>query len=165
MHAIPAACLALIRRLAAPLALILAVATTPLIAPPARADIAAGWRALGAGDYGSAEEEWRPLAERGDPGAQLAMAFLADLLDRKTEALDWYRKAAEQDETAAQVLLGSKYAQGDGVPVNLARAYYWFDRAAALGHPKAAQMRDALAQRMTVEQLAAAKALANPERE
>ena len=75
-------------------------APSSLVSSVAWADLAAGLAAFDAGDYRQAAEEWRPLAEAGDPEAQLALADLYrnglgvpfDL----AAAAAWYRRAAEQ---------------------------------------------------------------------
>ena len=49
------------------------------------------------------------------------------------EALEWLRKAAEQDESAAQCLLGMMYASGEGVAKDQTLAAEWNRKAAELG--------------------------------
>ena len=51
--------------------------------------------------------------------------------------MDWYRKAAEQNEPAAQYSLGLMYEQGTGVPRNLTEANRWYQLAAKNGDPDA----------------------------
>jgi tetratricopeptide (TPR) repeat protein len=46
------------------------------------------------------------------------------------EALKWYRKAADQGNTAAQRSLGVMFGEGLGVPQDYAEALKWFRRAA-----------------------------------
>ena len=53
------------------------------------------------------------------------------------QAVDWYRKAAEQNEAAAQYSLGLMYDQGTGVPRNLSEANRWYNLAAKNGDPDA----------------------------
>jgi hypothetical protein len=53
------------------------------------------------------------------------------------KAVEWYRKAAEQDEPAAQYSLGLMYDQGTGVPRNLSEATRWYRLAAKNGDPDA----------------------------
>jgi TPR repeat protein len=45
-------------------------------------------------------------------------------------SLKWYRKAAESGEPDAQVVLGKKYEDGDGVEQNYQLAAKWFRKAA-----------------------------------
>lgn len=51
-----------------------------------------------------------------------------------TEAVNWFRKAAEQGDVNAQALLGSMYYDGVGVTKNLSEAKKWFEKAAAQGN-------------------------------
>jgi TPR repeat protein len=53
------------------------------------------------------------------------------------EALKWYRLAAEQGNTKAQVNLGSMYANGFGAPQDDAEAVKWFRSAAKQGFARA----------------------------
>ena len=46
-----------------------------------------------------------------------------------SEAAKWYRKAAEQGHTGAQLYLGVFLAQGQGVEVDFVQAYKWIDLA------------------------------------
>ena len=45
------------------------------------------------------------------------------------EAVKWYRRAAEQGYTDAQVLLGIAYESGRGVHQDLALAQEWYGKA------------------------------------
>jgi uncharacterized protein len=51
-----------------------------------------------------------------------------------TEAVAWFRKAADQGDAVAQFLLGNQYASGKGVPQDYREAMIWFQRAAEQGH-------------------------------
>ncbi len=52
------------------------------------------------GDYATALREWRPLAEQGNTEAQYGLGVMYDkgrgVPRDHAEALQWYRKAAEQ---------------------------------------------------------------------
>ena len=50
-----------------------------------------------------------------------------------TEAVKWYRKAAEQGHAEAQYKLGFCYKYGDGVEENLTEAAKWYTKAAEQG--------------------------------
>ncbi len=52
-------------------------------------------------------------------------------------ALQWYRKAAEQDLADAQLSLGFHYATGTGVKTNEVEAVKWFRKAAYQNDPDA----------------------------
>lgn len=56
-----------------------------------------------------------------------------DIVDRE-QALQWYRKAAEQGHCAAQFHLGQMQAQGKGGARDEAAALLWLRRAAEAGH-------------------------------
>ena len=46
------------------------------------------------------------------------------------EAVQWFRKAAEQNDAPAQAALGVRYAKGQGVAKNKAEAVKWYRKAA-----------------------------------
>ncbi len=54
-----------------------------------------------------------------------------------TEAVKWFRKAAEQGHVKAQRMLGLRYATGKGVPKNYTEAVKWFRKAAEQGYSMA----------------------------
>ena len=132
-------------------------------APCLADDFAAGLEAYDAGDLEAAAAVWQPLAEAGDPEAQVA---LADLLlsgqgvPRDTKAaVRWYRRAAEQGDPVAQLNLGDFHRRGLGVERDKARAYFWFTLAARQGRRWAEEQRRAIGAEMTATELAAAEAL------
>ncbi len=53
------------------------------------------------------------------------------------QAVEWYRKAAEQGFTTAQFNLASMYQSGQGVPKDLGQAVVWYRKAAAQGYANA----------------------------
>jgi TPR repeat protein len=85
-----------------------------------------------------------------------------------SEAVKWYRLAAEQGDVKAQNNLGVMYANGKGVPQDIVQAYKWFSigasKSAASDQPKdrieAAKNRDLAASQMTPEQIADGQKLA-----
>jgi TPR repeat protein len=54
-----------------------------------------------------------------------------------TEAVGWYRKAAEQGHSAAQCSLGVCYGKGQGVGQDMTEAVGWYRKAAEQGHTAA----------------------------
>ncbi len=48
----------------------------------------------------------------------------------KTEAIKWYKKAADAGETEAEWRLGVKYNVGDGVDIDMQKALQWYLKAA-----------------------------------
>ena len=90
-----------------------------------------------AGDYATALEEWRPLAEQGDVIAQLGLALMYanghGVLQDHAEAVRWYRLGAEQGFAPAQFNLGLSYYIGQGVLQDYTEAVRWYRLAAAQG--------------------------------
>ncbi len=74
-----------------------------------------------------------------------------------TQAVVWFRKAAEQGYAAAQYNLGRMYETGRGVQQDLVEAYMWQDIAAARATGESqkefADGRDGLAKLMTPAQV------------
>ena len=56
-----------------------------------------------------------------------------DVTADDAQALQWYRKSADQGYAAAERKLGGRYFAGNGVEKNLAEAYQWYSKAAAQG--------------------------------
>lgn len=108
------------------------------VAAPIRADFQAGVAAYEQGDYVTALNEWRPLAEQGDPKAQFylgALYYHGEGVPQNTaEAARWYRRAAEGGHAAAQHNLGVMLFTGEGMPEDAQEALGWFLRAAEQGH-------------------------------
>ena len=69
-----------------------------------------GWAAYLNADYATAMRVWRPLADQGNADAQYGLAVLYShgygVAEDDAEAEKWYRKAAEQGDSAAQLTLG-----------------------------------------------------------
>ena len=76
------------------------------------ADYNKGVDAYERGDYATALREWTPLAEQGDPVAQHALGWMyangKGVEKNLTEAMKWYRKAAEQGNENALNNLNEK---------------------------------------------------------
>ncbi len=78
-------------------------------------------------------------------------------------ALYWVRKAADHGYGLGQGALGFMYLFGHGVPQDYVQAHMWLNLAAAQGGEdgaKAANDRDAVATKMTPDQIAEAQQLA-----
>lgn len=128
------------------------------------ADFESGCAAFERGDYQGAREAWQPLAEQGHAQAQFRLgclyAFGQGVPEDYSMAIRLYRLAAEQGDADAQNNLGGMYAEGLGVQPDQVQAYMWFAIAAATGHAMAVSNRAYVAERMTADQIAEAKALA-----
>ncbi len=76
------------------------------------------------------------------------------------EALSEWRAAADAGDQRAMLALGRRYVQGLGVVQDYVEAHKWLNLAASLGEAAAVEERDALAARMTPQQVATAQELA-----
>jgi TPR repeat protein len=84
-----------------------------------------------------------------------------------TEAVRWFRQAAEQGYAAAQLMLGAMYKEGKGVQPDYVQAHVWFNLGAARFptseaevHELVSQARAYLATKMSPSQVATAQKLA-----
>jgi TPR repeat protein len=92
------------------------------------------------GDHETARRLFRPLAEKGNVGAQVNLANLYALQGEGVyakEAALWYRKAAEQGNADGQTRLGALYSEGQGVLQDYAEAMLWYRKAAEQGNDDA----------------------------
>lgn len=72
-------------------------------------------------------------------------------------AVEWFRAAAEQGLVSAQLNLGTLYRTGSGVERDDVEAYKWFSLAARQNDPTGVRACNALAPRLSDEQLAEAE--------
>jgi hypothetical protein len=93
--------------------------------------------ALENGDYVIAMDLARPLAERGDAGAERLLGQMyqqgSGTYRDLVRAATWFRKSADQGDTAAERALGSLYIDGQGVPKDQAMGLKWVSKAADHG--------------------------------
>ena len=85
-----------------------------------------------------AKTRFLKLAEQGDCSAQYSLAISyyqgrGGVAKDYSEAVKWYRKAAEQGLADAQRNLGLCYINGKGVPENQTEAVKWYRKAAEQG--------------------------------
>lgn len=103
----------------------------------ANEDISKAASALKAGNYAVARSLAGPLAENGNPDAQLLMGIMAfsglGISRDESRAMELYRMAAEQGQAAAMHNLASMHYRGEGVPINFAKAREWNKKAAESG--------------------------------
>ena len=104
-------------------------------------DFQAGMDAYNDGDFKTALEIWRPLAEAGDPASQTNLGFLyyegKGVTQNFEEALKWYRKAALTGYPDAAFNLGVAYSEGKGVQTDKSQALHWYQLAADSGYAPA----------------------------
>jgi cell division septation protein DedD len=135
-------------------------------AAPVLAGMTEGKAALEAGDYTTAVNELKPLAEAGDASAQalLAQIYLGGHGGSAGEALALLNAAANQGDPQAQAQLGLIYATGKGAAADNMKAYQWFALAAkgqqaATPRILAETNRDAVAKRLTATERGQAETL------
>ena len=89
------------------------------------------------GDYSTAVQFFRPLAEQGNAAAQYNLGLMyangEGVPQNDAEAAKWYRLAAVQGNAPAQYNLGVMYRTGEGVPQDGAEAVKWYRLAADQG--------------------------------
>lgn len=126
--------------------LLLAAVASIALALPAYADIATGYLAYLAGNYGTALKELLPLAKQEDAEAQYLVGVMHDhgqgVARNYRSAAEWYRKAAAQGHALAQFNLGFLYyngtsADGDAIAQDHIAAAAWLGKAAEAGLPMA----------------------------
>jgi len=149
---------------------ILALALAILAAGPARAaDYDAGIAAYDRGDFARALAEFKPLTERGHPGAEFmlgAMYFYGKGVPADPGvAAVWFAKAARQGFASAQLAFGSLHIRGLGVRQDLVKANMWLTLAANSDIPGLAQqavtLRDESARLMSQQERDLARQQAN----
>jgi hypothetical protein len=93
------------------------------------------------GDYTTALQRIRPLAERGNVAAQFSLGGMFDtgkgVSQDPVQAAFWYRKAADQGAPLAQLSLGMMYYAGEGVPQDYSMAAAFLRKAADQGNSDA----------------------------
>ena len=90
------------------------------------------------GDYKTAIELFKPIAEQGNPEAQHNVGFMYDqglgVQRDYQKAIEWYRKAADQGYADSQYNLGGMYLNGLGVSQDYKKAVKWFRKVAEQGY-------------------------------
>jgi TPR repeat protein len=74
-----------------------------------------------------------------------------------TEAVRWYRLAAEQGNATAQNNLGGMYYGGNGVLANNVASHMWLNIAGANGSKQARKSLDKIEQEMTAQDISEAQ--------
>lgn len=105
----------------------------------------------------TAAEWYQKAALQGDPEGEyrLGLCYERGLGVPKNEALavKWFSKAAQGGNANAQYELGDCYRLAKGVGTDIPKAYFWCNLAAASGNEDASEARDALARRLTEEEI------------
>jgi TPR repeat protein len=88
-------------------------------------------------DKKKAERLYRTAADRGEATAQINVGILLGHEEKHEEAFRYYALSADQGYTPGEFNLGCCYHNGIGTEVDLGKARFWFERAAAKGHERA----------------------------
>ena len=132
----------------------------------AKADaVSAGMRSFARHDYIRAASLLLVEAERGSPVAQTYLGYMYQyglgVPQDYVLATSWLHQAAEQGEPTGQFLLGLLFDKGYGVPQDWVEAEVWLSLAAAHAGAKQqdyfGRVRDAVAQKLTLNQVAEAQ--------
>ncbi len=145
-------------------------AEAPIVAevrssPENTGDFEGGLAAYERGDYLTAADLWRPLAEVGDAEAQYRLGELYRLGQGVPEdpaaAGKWHLAAAEQGHARAMYYLALMYYRGRGADWerDYVRAYVWFKLAAEEGIGDAIWWRDRLGDKMSKREATKAQEL------
>ena len=101
----------------------------------------AGLAAEERGDWKAALMLLKPLAEQGNPRAQVrlgAMYYNGEGVPKDyAEAMTWFRKAADQGNSDGQNNVGAMYDNGEGVPKDYVEAIKWYRKSASQGNANA----------------------------
>ncbi|MFU2077518.1 tetratricopeptide repeat protein [Avibacterium endocarditidis] len=99
-----------------------------------------GFEAAQRGDFATALQLWKPLAERGHAKAQYNLGVMykngQGVKQDDFQAVKWYQKAAEQGNAQAQAMLGAMYTLGQGVKQDRNLAKMWAGKACENGEQK-----------------------------
>jgi len=98
-------------------------------------------------------KEWKKRAQAGDAGAMLQLARHLEHKDKDkdkflSQAVYWYKKAAEMESRFAQYNMGVLYFQGRGVQKDLSKAFFWLGEASVPWFDLAIQTRDLVAKQL-----------------
>ena len=132
------------------------------------ASLPVGRASVGRSDLTAAARRIIPQAQRGDAHAQAVLGFMyangRGVPQSYDVAVDWYLRSAEQGDPTGQYLLGLMYDKGFGVAQNVIFAHKWVNLAAAHAprhnRENILRLRDALASKMTLQQIELAQQLA-----
>jgi TPR repeat protein len=147
------------------LALVALTACVVDVAPAAANTLTAGERAFLRHDYARAAQLLMPEAQLGGAVAQTYIGYMyQDGLGVPRDysvAAGWLNQAAQQGEPTAQFLLGLLFDKGFGLPQDWVQAEVWLNLATSRASEKERdywrRVRDAVAQKLTLNQFAEAQ--------
>jgi len=93
-----------------------------------------GKLAFQSGEFDDAIEYVKPLANKGDAEAQLAIGIAYEKGKQDySNALRWYRLSATQNNSTAQLMIGTMYLSGKGLAIDKETGVKWIQAAANQG--------------------------------
>ena len=102
------------------------------------ADFSEGYEAYQRGDYATALQIFRQLADQGNAKAQIKLGVMyrkgLGVPQDYAAGVKWYRKAANQGMALAQTILGAMYTDGNAVTQDYGEAVKWYRKAADQGN-------------------------------
>jgi TPR repeat protein len=111
-----------------------------------------GLAAFNTGDYATALNVWRPLAEHAEPRSEAGIGFMyhrgMGVAVDEAAAAFWLMRAAEHGQAEGQLMLGILYYYGRGVTQSYVRSYAWCELAEDNGNSDATLCRDAALEAM-----------------
>ena len=123
-----------------------------------------GLRAYRFGNYKTALNLLKPLAEAGHADAQFQLGWMyhngEGVVQDDKEAVKWYRMTAEQGIAIAQNNLGAMYANGEGVQYDFNKAHMWYNIARSNGDDLASENIEKLSRYMSQSDIAEAQEMA-----
>jgi TPR repeat protein len=115
-------------------------------------------------DYAEAVRWFKLSAAQGDSDSQINLALMYQkgegVVQDYAEAARWFKLSAAQGDSSAQINLAVRYYYGEGVLQDYLQAHMWMNLAAVSGDKDAQKIRDAIAAKMTSQQIAKAQAMA-----
>lgn len=111
----------------------------------------------GVQDFNKARMYYMEAARGGDLGAYHALAYMNQKglggIENMSEAINLYTYAASQNYAPSQYVLGTIYANGDGVERNYIKAYAWLSLAVNQKLEVAEEAQQKIAENMTLTDL------------
>jgi TPR repeat protein len=124
-----------------------------------------GLAAQNRGDVATAFTIFRNLSTQGDANAQFRLSLMyasgRGVPQNYIEQVRLLRLAAKQGNSQAQANLGVAYSKARGVLQDNVRAHAWFSLSAMAGNMDAVSNRDVMEKRMTPQQIAQARRMAD----
>lgn len=140
---------------------LIALAVTVVGCCQKKPDLEDAGKAYQSGDFKKAASIFIPEAEKGNPEAQVNLAFMyycgMHVEKSYEKAAEWYRKAAEKNNANAQFSLGTLYENGEGVKKDFEEAYFWYNLAEKQGDKDARRLRRELELKLSKTQILSQK--------